>query len=920
MKNFKRRSDDSKTSYRDYFMLNYVIVASMFSILLFLYGFFPLSYNDHSIATRKDIPKFIERTRVKMDEVYKPVVKKVIIMVIDAMRWDFISGPNSAEYMPMTHDLLKRKEGCLYKTKVNPPTVTMPRIKAKTTGSVPNFIEVVLNLGATEILGDSILRQTKYQGHKIIFYGDDTWLKLFPDIFDRYEGTSSFYVSDYTEVDFNVTRNVAIELHKKDWSIMVLHYLGLDHIGHIAGPFSPLIKPKLQEMDNVIGNIEFYVSEWNKNREETVFIVCGDHGMKDSGGHGGATLEETLVPLMVFGKSCSNKKNPNDHISQIDIAPTLSVLLGTPIPSTSLGTIVLDLMTDLSLSQKLFALYYNAEQLFLKYQKFSDYQYTGTYKNYQNAIKLHAAWLNTNSQPNDMVDDIIIMYQSAIMDMKKRLTSNLLEYDVQVLTLAIIFMGQILYISTSTEKSTPISYKQFLTIFVASYMMWMFMNQIFDSGTTTVLFSQRLDLHFLFVTIPIFGILALNCYLCATRAIASDKTRDWPDLQCLLMIGTLSHTISLASSSFVEEEHQTWYYYWITLVTFFAFYHFRKNINAKQKSFKLLAKLMLLLVSHRILRKLNSTGDKYAHLPDISGWLQNRPCTIEMTTILLFGLGLLIWLDYIYEDEENRPIVLLLDSILAILVYLRHAIADTVFLPSFYFDSRGLIEMYYFWAFTLIYIVHSIYRLGATKRHNKEKYLCLSLFLLVKKWVIVSSILHRPYNVILLPMQLIVGATIFELTNEQEFSNAKLFIYLWCSNVFYFYQGNSNSLATVDVAAGYVGLESHQPVITGIFISINTYSAQILGFLMYLWDYALQYPRSTSKSMLLLCRQYAFWRLVPITFYAAVTSFQRYHLFVWSVFSPKLLYEAMHCAVLLSVMFLLQFHFILCDRVRARKV
>lgn len=159
-----------------------------------------------------------------MDEVYKPVVKKVIIMVIDAMRWDFISGPNSADYMPMTHDLLKRKNGCLYKTKVNPPTVTLPRIKvmeinydfkivrididvtlclqAKTTGSVPNFIDVVLNLGATEILGDSILRQTKYQGHKLIFYGDDTWLKLFPDIFDRYEGTSSFYVNDYTEVNF----------------------------------------------------------------------------------------------------------------------------------------------------------------------------------------------------------------------------------------------------------------------------------------------------------------------------------------------------------------------------------------------------------------------------------------------------------------------------------------------------------------------------------------------------------------------------------------------------------------------------------------------------------------------------------------------------------------------------------------------
>lgn len=62
-------------------------------------------------------------------------------------------------------------------------------------------------------------------------------------------------------MDNNVTRNLNIELEKKDWSVMVLHYLGLDHIGHVYGPFSPLIKPKLQEMDKIIGRIYSYVSE-----------------------------------------------------------------------------------------------------------------------------------------------------------------------------------------------------------------------------------------------------------------------------------------------------------------------------------------------------------------------------------------------------------------------------------------------------------------------------------------------------------------------------------------------------------------------------------------------------------------------------------------------------------------------------------
>lgn len=41
---------------------------------------------------------------------------------------------------------------------------------------------------------------------------------------------------DFTEVDNNVTRHITDELGNEDWNTMVLHYLGLDHIGHKGGP------------------------------------------------------------------------------------------------------------------------------------------------------------------------------------------------------------------------------------------------------------------------------------------------------------------------------------------------------------------------------------------------------------------------------------------------------------------------------------------------------------------------------------------------------------------------------------------------------------------------------------------------------------------------------------------------------------
>lgn len=139
----------------------------------------------------------------------------------------------------------------------------MPRVKAITTGSIPSFVDVILNFAESDTTStlatqDTWLAQIKakqfdHDTGKLVMYGDDTWLKLFPDFFDRADGTSSFFVSvssqcvyrsnamlirvqDFTEVDNNVTRHVPNELLNSDWNAMILHYLGLDHIGHKAGP------------------------------------------------------------------------------------------------------------------------------------------------------------------------------------------------------------------------------------------------------------------------------------------------------------------------------------------------------------------------------------------------------------------------------------------------------------------------------------------------------------------------------------------------------------------------------------------------------------------------------------------------------------------------------------------------------------
>jgi ethanolaminephosphotransferase len=81
----------------------------------------------------------------------------------------------------------------------------MPRLKAITTGSIPSFVDMILNFAESDTsssLGtqDTWLAQIKAKEFdngkgKLVMYGDDTWLKLFPDFFERADGTSSFFVS-----------------------------------------------------------------------------------------------------------------------------------------------------------------------------------------------------------------------------------------------------------------------------------------------------------------------------------------------------------------------------------------------------------------------------------------------------------------------------------------------------------------------------------------------------------------------------------------------------------------------------------------------------------------------------------------------------------------------------------------------------
>lgn len=123
------------------------------------------------------------------------------------------------------------------------------------------------------------------RNEKIVFSGDSAW-QMFPNEFfvRQYANIDSFFVNDFYEGDKNVTKSLAFELKQNDWRLLILHYLGLDHIGHVFDPFHELVPDKLREMDEVVRMMHIKVTEWNeKSKDKSLIFLTSDHGMRNAG-------------------------------------------------------------------------------------------------------------------------------------------------------------------------------------------------------------------------------------------------------------------------------------------------------------------------------------------------------------------------------------------------------------------------------------------------------------------------------------------------------------------------------------------------------------------------------------------------------------------------------------------------------------
>ncbi|XP_030776742.1 GPI ethanolamine phosphate transferase 2 isoform X13 [Rhinopithecus roxellana] len=422
----------------------------------------------------------------------------------------------------------------------------------------------------------------------------------------------------------------------------------------------------------------------------------------------------------------------------------------------------------------------------------------------------------------------------------------------------------------------------------------------------------------------------------------------WSELDLLILLGTAGHVLSLGASSFVEEEHQTWYFLVNTLCLALSQETYRNyflgddseppcGLHVEQgldgatpawqdgsacdalerdkghrspspsqvlrghKKWMVLASPWLILACCRLLRSLNQTGVQWAHRPDLGHWLTSSDHKAELS--VLAAISLLVVFVLVQRGCSSVSKAALALGLLGVYCY-RAAIGSVQFpwRPDSQDISKGIIEA----RFVYIFVLGILFT--GTKDLLKSQVIAADFKLkTVGLWeihsglVLLAALLFRPHNLPVLAFSLLIQTLMTKfIWKPLRHDAAEITVmHYWFGQAFFYFQGNSNNIATVDISAGFVGLDTYVEIPAVLLTAFGTYAGPVL------WAshlvYFLSSETRSSSALSHACFCYALICSIPVSTYIVLVTSLRYHLFIWSVFSPKLLYEGMHLLITAAV-------------------
>ncbi len=295
---------------------------------------------------------------------------KVVMILVDALRWDFLLNINMSESNKLYPDHKFKKLSNLVaynstnivvmRARADPPTMTVNRIPCIATGNIPPVAALLDAFDASRAVEDSFPRQLRLLKRKSYFTGDPLWIDYFPDDWTEAKSSVGMNIKD-TEVDKGAISWMKEKIQENNFDFLLGHLLSVDHMGHAHGKISDEVKKQIAATDQAIMEI-IDIIDYN-----TTLVILGDHGMDDQGTHGGGTPDEMNTAIIAYHKKGFLKYQQNQaglsqvmrsinetvlSVKQQDVTPTFAMLLGVPIPFSNMGQIINDIYPAVKINEE----------------------------------------------------------------------------------------------------------------------------------------------------------------------------------------------------------------------------------------------------------------------------------------------------------------------------------------------------------------------------------------------------------------------------------------------------------------------------------------------------------------------------------------------------------------------------------------
>lgn len=297
------------------------------------------------------------------------LARRVFLVIIDGMRAD------KSYELPFLDEL--RRRGIDSEAQSHYPSWSRPNYVSILTGVPPRASGVRTNHHATPVLLDSLMDRARDAGMRAASATD---YDVLPRLFLRPRAPVETDVAppviaedarlDIDAVDIDVMddpeaadavrapgANLQSPFHDAryapwpggfaeagaaiaagDSELVVLLLGAVDAAGHAHGGNSPEYRAAAAIADHALARALARI-----DLEHDAVIVTADHGHTGRGGHGGVEHEVMTVPLIAAGAGIRPGAYPVDA-RLIDIAPTVSALLGIPAPGHGLGRTLVEML------------------------------------------------------------------------------------------------------------------------------------------------------------------------------------------------------------------------------------------------------------------------------------------------------------------------------------------------------------------------------------------------------------------------------------------------------------------------------------------------------------------------------------------------------------------------------------------------